>query len=258
MYKLIILSILFFAFLKSATEDFSFSLEMTAALVIIIIGGSFLNSPKKCRFLPFIILTLVSASHLIFLFASKDNYSKDIYLVLFSFIFLMALAGINIFFNRHYRQQAKEVKTRFPGIGFNLIKSVIFISIFLWTVGGYGLYLSMEFPTHLLMLIILINIILSTYCLFKISRSLQRETPLLWFYSFLLGIIMVELIWAISFWPISGLTAGAIILANYYIFHNILENYLKNSLNKKIIFSNILFLAIIIASLLFSSQWEIR
>ncbi len=258
MLKLIIPSILFFIFLKSATEDFNFSREMAAALGLIVISSSFLISPKKHRFLPFIILTIVSTSHLAFLFDSKDGYFKNAYLILFSFIFLLTLTGISIFFSQHHYRQEKEIKTKLPDMGFNLIKSAVLISVFLWTVGTYGLYLNMELPTYLLMLFILINIILSAYCLFKINRAFQKKTSLLWFYSFLLGIIMVELTWAISFWPIGKLTVGAIILANYYIFYNILENYLKNSLNKKVIFSNILFLAIIIISLLFSSQWEIR
>lgn len=256
MYKLIILSFLFFAFLKFVTEDFNFSWEASAALVLIIIGGSFLSSPKKRRFLPIIILTLVSASHLIFLFTLKDEYLKNLCLGLFSIIFLLALAGINIFFNR--RRQTREAEIKFPNLGLNLIKGVILVSVFLWTAGSYGLYLNLELPTHLLMLAILFNVIISVYSLLKISPAPQKTLSSFWFYPFLFGLTVIELVWVISFWPIGRLTAGAIILANYYIFWNILENRLRNSLNKKVIFSNILFLAAIIILLLSSSQWEIR
>ncbi len=137
-------------------------------------------------------------------------------------------------------------------------KSVILIFVFLWAIGSYGLYLDRELPAHFLMLAILFGVVASTYCLLKISFAPQKTLSSFWFYPFLFGLIMVELTWAISFWPISRLTAGAIILANYYIFWNILENHLRNSLSKKIIISNILFLAIVIILLLSSSQWEIR
>ena len=255
MFKVIILSLLFFVFLNSAVENFNFSWEAASALILIAISGSFLNSPPKRRFLPTVILVLASASCLIFLFALKGDYLEKFFLGLFSFIFLLALAGINIFFGR-----AKEIKTKFPNLGLNIIKSVILISVFLWIAGSYRLYLDLELSTHLIMLIILINVIISTYCLLKINFISQKQKALssLWFYPFLLGLVMVELTWAISFWPISQFTAGAIILVNYYVFWNILENYLKNSLNKKVVFSNILFLAVIIILLLSSSQWEIR
>ena len=252
MLKLVIPSLLFFIFLKSATEDFGFSWKSAAALILIVVGSSFLNSPPKRRLLPIIILTLVAASHLIFLFVLKDDNLNFFCLGLSSFIFLSALFGVNIFFGR-----TKEI-AKFPNLGFNLIKSAVLISVFLWAVGSYGLYLYLELPTHFLMLIILAGIILSAYCLLKINPALQKPSPLVWFYSFLLGFIMVELVWVISFWPIGRFTVGAVALANYYIFYNILENRLKNSLDKKIIFFNILFLAVISALLLFSSQWEIR
>ena len=258
MYRFIIPSLLFFALLKSVTENHGLSLETAVLSALIIIATSFLNSPKKHRILPIIILTLVFTSNLMFIFNLKDGYSKNIFLELFSFIFLLALAGINIFFNQRRQQKEKETEIKFPNLGSNLIKSVVLISVFLWAAGSYGLYLNLELSIHLLMLIILINIIFSTRCLLKINFASQKIPAALWFYPFLFGLIMVELVWAISFWPIERLAVGAIILANYYVFWNILESRLKNSLNKKIIFSNILFLAIVIASLLFSSQWEIR
>ena len=269
--KFIVPAILFFAVLKSVAEDFNFSWGLVAALAAIAVSGPLLSYPKTSQgerrcWLPVAISILIAASCLIFLITLKDNASRYYGSGLFSFIFALALISANIFFSQYHRcQKGKRIRIKFLNLSSGFLKSVLLVSVFLWTVGIYGLYIDLELPVHLLMLTVLLSAVFSTRCLLRISQlsrnMISREkfsSSAAWFHSFLLGLIMVELIWAISFWPVSQLTAGAIILVNYYVFWNILENYLKNTLSKKIISSNILLLATAVILLLLSSKWEIK
>lgn len=280
--KFIIPSFLLLMTLESAAGDFDFSWKISVGLALIAIGSpllslSFGRQPKeKYRFLAIVISSLTIASYLIFLLALRDDGFKHFCAIIFSFTFMLTLASINMFFGYYQCQKEKMARAKFPSLAFNFIKGAILVSVFLWTVGSYGLYLDLNLPTHLIMLAILLNTAFSTYCLLKISSIFQKmslfsasqqirernaertmkQAP--WFYSFLLGWIMVELTWAISFWPANQLTVGAIILANYYIFWNMLKDHLNGALNRKSIFLNILFLTVIIAFLLLSSKWEIK
>ncbi|MCK5332676.1 hypothetical protein KAJ41_02320 [Candidatus Parcubacteria bacterium] len=163
--------------------------------------------------------------------------------------------------------EKKEVKINILDSGFNLNQTMIFISIFLVLSGSYGIYIILDFPSWFIMLILFILIFLSTAYLTQINFIKSKASGIhldsarnktFGLYSFLLSFIMVELVWALSFWPANHLIVGAIILSAYYCLWNILKSYLKNEFSRKIVLLNISFFMLFIGIIILIQDWQIR
>ncbi|MDF1498296.1 MAG: hypothetical protein P1P85_02995 [Patescibacteria group bacterium] len=263
--KFFIPSFVFFMMMEFFFRSFGLSQSSLITLFLISILSAFWIT--KYRFLPIILILLFTSGSVVFLVTLGKNSFQHLYITLISFAFLFALMGLHRFFIQQEHWMKKEtMKPKVLDSGFNLNQSIIMISVFLISSGIYSLYIDLDLPLWIMMTIIFITIFFSTIYLTRINflkskaddihlDSIKNKT--LNFYSFLSGLIVVELIWAISFLPANHLIIGAIILSVYYSFWNILKDYLRNMLLEKIIISNLFFVLIFLIITIFTVNWEI-
>lgn len=126
-------------------------------------------------------------------------------------------------------------------------------TIFFTYASLYGLYLNFLVPLYWLMLAYLFTTLFVSYQHFSII--LGGGTRKVWIYSFLLALVMTELIWVMSFWPFGYLTTGTIALILYYILWDIIETYFLNLLSRKRVVANVVLFSILIGLILLSSKW---
>lgn len=263
--KLIIPSFVFFAMMEFFFKSFGLSYASLITLFLISVLSAFWIT--KYRFLPIILITLWTTGSVLFLTTLDENYFQQLYIIASSLIFSLALIGLYRFFIQQEKWIKKEkVRLKVLDSGFNLNQSIILISIFLISGGIYNIYVDLNLPLWIVLIIIFITIFFSTIYLTRINflKSKAHEFYLdssknktFGFYSFLFGLIAVELIWAISFWPANHLTVGAIVLSIYYPCWNILRDYLRNNLSKKIVILNSLFFIAFLCVTLLTGNWKI-
>jgi hypothetical protein len=126
-------------------------------------------------------------------------------------------------------------------------------TIFFTYAGAYGLYLNFLVPLYYLMFVYLIVTLLVSYQYFLIIKSGDRK--IVWMYSFLLALVMAEIVWTMNFWPFGYLTTGVIALILYYVLWDLAQSYFLNLLSKKRVVANIVFFSVMIVLVLLSAKW---
>ncbi len=263
--KFIVPSLVFFIMMKFFFESLGLSYLSLIALFLISALSAFWVT--KYRFLPIILTMLFTTSSVLFLLTLGKNNFQQLYIIFSSLLFTITLIGLNRFFMQQENlKQKEEMEAKILDSGFNLNQTIVLTSIFLLSSGMYGVYLDFDLPVWSIMFAISISIFFSTLYLTRInflkSKALELhldsfKNKTFTFYSFLLGFIALELVWIISFLPVNHLTVGAIILSFYYSFWNILRNYLRNELSRKIVFSNLIFFMSAISFIFITSKWDI-
>ena len=169
------------------------------------------------------------------------HYEQQVFIILASGIYYLSLLGA-------YRLNLYEGDKTARG----MISAAAVSTIFFTYAGAYGLYLNFLVPLYYLMLIYLFVTLFVSYQYFSIINSYKKNV---WIYSFMLALIMSEIIWTISFWPFGYLTSGVIALILYFIFWDMIQNYFLKNLNKKRFVINLIFFSILIGLVLISSKW---
>ncbi len=131
-------------------------------------------------------------------------------------------------------------------------QAISFITFFLWTSGISKAYLNFNISVSLAMTLLFVVIVLIFHQSSKISN---HEFPHLLFYSLVIGFMMTELAWTLSFWPLEHFSIGATLLVIYWFWWDILGRSFKEKLNKKIIFKDLIFGALGIGLILLSTKW---
>lgn len=262
--KYLIPAVIFFVLLEFFFKSFGLSYGSLFMLFAISTFSAFWIT--KYRFLPVILTTLFSTSSVIFLLTiGKENF-QYLYIIISSAIFMFALMGLNKFFIQEKDNNKNNRSFEILDSGFNLNQTIVLISVFLLSSGIYGIYIDLNLPVWIIMIVIFACIFLSTFYLARINFLKSKELELhldsarnktFLLYSFLAGFLASELVWAISFLPANHLTAGAIILCSYYVFWNILRSYLRNDLTKKNVSLNLVFLAMFESLIIIASKWDI-
>jgi hypothetical protein len=126
-------------------------------------------------------------------------------------------------------------------------------TIFFTYTGAYGLYLNFFVPVYYLMVVYLIVTLLVSYQYFLIIKHDNRRIILI--YSFLLALVMSELVWTMTFWPFGYLTTGVIALILYYVLWDLIQIHLLNLLSKKRVVVNMIFFSIVTSFVLLSAKW---
>ena len=119
----------------------------------------------------------------------------------------------------------------------------------------YGFYLNFSVPLWGLMLLYFFGTALTSHQLFM---SVDREEPRrVLIYSVLLGFIMGEMVWIMSFWPFGYLTTGALALIFYFVSWDVAVDGFRKELSLKKAVIRLLFFAALSVLLLVSSPWNI-
>jgi hypothetical protein len=139
----------------------------------------------------------------------------------------------------------------------SLLNTSAMAALFFFYAGVHGFYLNFDFPLWGLMLLYSLGTALTSYNTFVGIEREGAPKKRLWFYSALLGLIMGELAWVISFWPFGYLTTGALSLIFFFMLWDISFDAFHRVLSLKKAVWHIIFFLILVSILLFSTPWRI-
>jgi len=220
-------------------DNFNLVISTVAFLILVALWeGKHVGAKWKFSILP-IFFTLSSAA---LLYLITLAYEQQIFIVLASSMNYLALFGA-------YRLGIYEKDQTAKGMNMAATSTTIF---FIYA-SAYGLYLNFLVPLYILMLVYFLSTLLVSYQYFSIIKN--NEQKVVWTYSFLLGLAIMEIVWAISFWPFGYLTTGVIALILYYILWSIVQGHFLNNLSQKRAIVNIIFFSFLILLVLITSKW---
>jgi hypothetical protein len=133
-----------------------------------------------------------------------------------------------------------------------MLMTTLTATVFFSFASFYGIYLNFLVPIYVLMLVYFATTFLISLAYFSLIQN-TRKTVLI--YSFILALIMSELIWTMNFWPFGYLTTGVIALILYYILWDLIRSHFLNILSKKRVVINLIFFFLLIAFMLTTSKW---
>jgi hypothetical protein len=186
-----------------------------------------------------IFFTLSSAVLLYFITMPLQEH---IFIVLATSIYYLALLGA-------YRLGIYDCDQTAKGMNMMAMVTTIFFTY----AGAYGLYLNFFVPVYYLMIVYLVVTLLVSYQYFLIIKRDNRKIVLI--YSFLLALVMSELVWTMTFWPFGYLTTGVIALILYYVLWDLIQSHLLNLLSKKRVVTNMIFFSVLTILVLLSAKW---
>lgn len=135
------------------------------------------------------------------------------------------------------------------------LNSSVMAAMFFFYAGLYGFYLNFSFPLWGLMLLFFTGTAMTSYVTFI---GLERKEPnRVIVYSVLLGLVMGEMAWVMSFWPFGYLTTGSLGLIFFFIVWDISFDAFRKSLSLKRAVIRLLFFFSLILLLLVSTPWRI-
>ena len=133
-----------------------------------------------------------------------------------------------------------------------IIAAAASASVFIFYAGAYGFYLNFNLPLWILMLSFFAVTTLISYQYFFLITQNRKEILK---YSLLLGFVMMEVAWAINFWPFGYLTTSVITLIFYYMFWDAIQAHILGNLTRKRIVGDVLFFGALVAFVLLTSRW---
>jgi len=185
----------------------------------------------------FFILSSIALLNLI-----SGKYEQLIFIVLASSMFYLSLFSA-------YRLGKYSGDQTAKGMNMAATATTIFFSY----ASAYGLYLNFLVPLYYLMLVYLVATLLVSFQYFAIIKKDERKK--IWMYSFLLALIMAEMIWTMNYWPFGYLTTGVIALILYYVLWDLTQSYFLNLLSRKRVVANMVFFSCLVVLVLLSSKW---
>ncbi len=175
------------------------------------------------------------------LYLISDFTEQQIFILLAFFMYYLACLGAF---------RLGEYKGDLTARG--MIMAASMATIFFAFTASYGFYLNFLVPLYSLMIVYLVVALLVSYQYFRIINDNKKSV---WIYSFLLALIMAELIWTMDFWPFGYLTTGVIALILYYVLWDLAQSYFLNLLSRKRVVANMVFFSVLIILVLLSSKW---
>lgn len=128
-------------------------------------------------------------------------------------------------------------------------------AMFFFFSASYGFYLNFSFPLWGLMLF---YFFVTASIMYEMCLGInQKEHNRVIFYSVLVGLVMSELIWIMSFWPFGYLTTGAIGLIFFFMIWELALDTFRQSLSLKRAVLHLGFFFFLIVLLAASSPWRI-
>ncbi|MFA7169252.1 MAG: hypothetical protein WC178_00125 [Candidatus Paceibacterota bacterium] len=237
--RFVVPALLFYATLDIFFKSFGFSIG--AIIVLFLISGFSAFWITSYKYLPVVLSILLATGSVAFLLTIGQSAMQQFFIVFVSILFAITMVGLYRFFTpKEERPQADQVKLL--DSGFNLNQAITMFSIFFLSSGIYGIYSVANIHSWQLLIIMFMGIYFSSFYLTKINFLKSQELELhldyyknrsLNFYSFLLALLMLELIWTMTFLPINQLTFGAIVLTIFFSYWNIVRGYLRGELTRR-------------------------
>jgi hypothetical protein len=168
-------------------------------------------------------------------------YEQQIFIILSTAMFYLLILGT-------YRLEAYEGDQTARG----MLMAVTSTTIFFAFASTYGLYLNFLVPLYVLMLV---NLGVTFFVSYQYFSIIKKEGRKVFLYSFILALIMAEIVWTINFWPFGYLTTGVVMLILYYVLWDLTQSYFLNLLSRKRVIANMVFFSALIVLVLLSAKW---
>ena len=184
------------------------------------------------------VLALASLGLLYFIDAPSQ---KHMFVVLSGAVYYFILLGI-------YRLRSYEKDQTARGI----VAASAFATLFFSYAVCYGIYINFAIPLAFLMVVCFaVTVLISAQFFFLI----EAEGKIAWQYSFVLGLVMTQLAWAVTFWPFGYLTTAATMLMFYYVFWDLASTHFLQTVSKKRLVTNLVVIGVLAIMVLASSRW---
>lgn len=209
-------------------------------IIISLLASRRLTQRFSDAFLP----GLLSLTAPILLSLIDQPTERQIFTVISAGMYYFALLGI---YRLRHAPADKTAKS--------FLYSATMAAMFFFYAGVYGFYLNFNFPLWGLMLIYSLGTALTSYETFLGVEERRHQRLLL--YSVLLGLVMGEMAWVMSFWPFGYLTTGSVTLIFFFILWDVALDGFRRKLSLRKAAFRLLFFFGLILLLLFSSPWRI-
>jgi hypothetical protein len=195
---------------------------------------------RKWRFSILPVFFTLSSVALLYLIGIK--YEQQAFIFLASLMHYLAIFGA-------YRLGLYENDKTARGMNTAAASATIFFAY----ASAYGIYLNFLVPLVALMLTYFLITFLISYQYFSIIK--KDQVKIIWLYSFLLGLAMMELIWTMTFWSFGYLTTGVIALILYYMLWDIVQSHFLGILSQKRAIISAVFFSFLVILILLTSKW---
>lgn len=206
---------------------------------------------------------LFSGGAVFFLLLFRDNLSDGALAALGASAFFLVLLTTNYFAilykalpniaGEEYEKFALKYET---GRSFALV--FLFLAAFIWYADAFVIYSFFGYPFYSVLLVIFsVTFLLSSFAL-RVYAALRKEnknSQLPAIYSWVIGLIIVQVSWVIGFWPFGYLTAAFIITIIYYIIVVLFGEYFFGRKNALSAVKEFLFALAIIAIIFYFTRW---
>lgn len=239
------------------------------ALIFLVIFSVLAVWPLARRIKYFAIPLFLSVGSLSLLYLIDDPIEKHVFVGLSSLVYYLALLGA-------YRLKFYDCDRTAQG----MINLATLATGFFWFVSNYGWYLNFEISTWILVLTFVGStfliglpslLICAESCrqidersngkskqLTLISRDLKPHNKYVVFYlSFIIALVMGELIWGLALWPFGYLTTGVVVVIFYFLLWDVARLYIQNMLTKRAVIADILIAVFSISGILATARWSL-
>ncbi len=233
---------------------------------------------QRLRFLAIPLFLSIGSLNLLYLI--DGIYERSIFIGLAMIIYILALWGANRLKKYDCDQTAQ-----------GLVNLATIVTIFFWFVSNYGWYLNFAISSWVLVVIMIISTFfiifpsltisfVSCYKIYfrqdkfkknnknKVTNKSKKDFILAFkqqlkvqqtalFFSFIIALIMGEIIWGLSFWPFGYLVTGMTAVIILFLFWSIVRKFIKKELTKKFIIVNVFMMVVIIIIMIITSPWRI-
>lgn len=262
--KFLIPGILFYATLSMFFKSMGFSMSAVVLLFLISAASAFWITGY--RFLAMIPSVIFAVGSVAFLLTIGQSPLQEYFIDFASLLFMVTTIALWRFFTPE-EERPDEKDVALLDTGFNLNQAMIIFSLFFLSSGVYGIYITTSIRPWQMLLIISAGIYLSGFYLIRINflKSQELELHLDYyknrtfnFYSFLLPLVMIELIWVITYLPINQLTFGAIVVVMFYCYWSIIRSYLRNELTRSKFIGCVSFSVVVVLTVFLTSKLYIN
>lgn len=215
-------------------------ISMAPLLAVSLLASRRITKRFADAFLP----GLLSLTALTLLLLIDHPTERQIFVILSAFMYYFALLGI---YRLRHAPQDQTAQA--------FLNASAMAAMFFFYAGTYGFYLNFSFPLWGLMLLFFLGTALTGYATLIGPECEERQRVIL--HSVLLGLVMGETVWVMSFWPFGYLTTGALSLIFFFIVWDVAFDAFRRSLSLKKAVLRLIFFFGLGALLLASSPWRI-
>lgn len=219
--------------------------------IVLILAVYFLVRPAKLGrswwnfwILPFLVLNSIVAYAILI--------PQDIW---FNKFFIQALFVLILGFNFSYFKNIYDsiFHSDQPNSLAEISSNFSFLSWFFLLSAVYGLQLFLSLSYWILILLLIVLALLTTYQYLWINNLKGREN---YIFVFLSAFVVAQLAWSVYFLPFDYNSLGIIMALIYYVFLNLVRLYLSHAWNKKNLKTLLIFSGTIMLLILLTLKWR--